>query len=262
MKKINISVLFGSDSDASISSLLCERLGKIDNVEVDLQVISAHRNAQQLKEYLAADKYADKYEDKYDLYVAGAGLAAHLPGAIASLTARPVLGLPIMSCFQGFDAFLSIVQMPKDVPVLSYFPEDLESLARDLEVFTATKYESFKKFPILVTEATCQYEYIRTGVDEIVALAQEKGLDPEIVYSLGADKKVPGIHLVTSDEVTPTPGMIQIPVFEKSRLREAKLALDFFNLAHFGGGWVGVNRFENAFFMLEKLMNLSQGKQS
>lgn len=56
-------------------------------------------------------------KDGYEVIIAGAGLAAHLPGVIASKTVLPVIGVPIEAAFNGMDALLSIVQMPKSIPV-------------------------------------------------------------------------------------------------------------------------------------------------
>jgi 5-(carboxyamino)imidazole ribonucleotide mutase len=63
-------------------------------------------------------KTVEKLEiEGYDVIIAGAGLAAHLPGVIASKTTLPVIGVPIEAAFNGMDALLSIVQMPKSIPV-------------------------------------------------------------------------------------------------------------------------------------------------
>jgi 5-(carboxyamino)imidazole ribonucleotide mutase len=75
-----------------------------------LKVISAHRNPEALKEYV-------EEMDSIEVFIAVAGLAAHLPGAIAARTTKPVIGVPMSAKLGGLDALLSIVQMPKGVPV-------------------------------------------------------------------------------------------------------------------------------------------------
>jgi 5-(carboxyamino)imidazole ribonucleotide mutase len=79
-------------------------------VPFDVQVLSAHRNPEALKEYV-------EKSDSIEVFIALAGLAAHLPGAIAARTTKPVIGVPISAKLGGLDALLSIVQMPRGVPV-------------------------------------------------------------------------------------------------------------------------------------------------
>ncbi|KKM64972.1 hypothetical protein LCGC14_1346000, partial [marine sediment metagenome] len=82
-----------------------------NNIPYDLQIISAHRNPNEL------DEYIKKCESL--VYIAVAGLSAALPGVIASKTDKPVIGVPVSSKLGGLDALLSIVQMPPGVPVAS-----------------------------------------------------------------------------------------------------------------------------------------------
>lgn len=103
-----ISIILGSNSDMNIAekvTLILEEKG----IEYDLQVISAHRDPERLDEYIKTSKS--------DVFIAIAGLAAALPGVIASKTKKPVIGVPVNARLGGLDALLSIVQMPKGVPV-------------------------------------------------------------------------------------------------------------------------------------------------
>ena len=105
---VTIAILIGSESDRPIA----DRTEKVlDNAGIDheVAVISAHRNPQELDEYI---KLSDA-----EVFIAIAGLSAALPGAIASRTKKPVIGVPVSSKLGGLDALLSIVQMPKGVPV-------------------------------------------------------------------------------------------------------------------------------------------------
>lgn len=81
-------------------------------VEFKAYVLSAHRVPERLSETL---KKAE--ENGCEVVIAGAGLAAHLPGVIASQTTMPVIGVPIKGAVEGLDALFSIVQMPKSIPV-------------------------------------------------------------------------------------------------------------------------------------------------
>lgn len=107
-KTILVSIIAGSTSD----KLVYEKVEKVLNehgINYDLQIISAHRNPQELDEYLKNSQAL--------LYIAVAGLSAALPGVIASKTDKPVIGVPVSAKLGGLDALLSIVQMPPGVPV-------------------------------------------------------------------------------------------------------------------------------------------------
>ncbi|MCL2353852.1 MAG: 5-(carboxyamino)imidazole ribonucleotide mutase [Defluviitaleaceae bacterium] len=102
----------GSDSDLKIMSCAAEILDEL-GVEYELTVVSAHRTPQRMFEYA---KNAE--ERGFGVIIAGAGGAAHLPGMVASITALPVIGVPIQSKnLDGMDSLLSIVQMPPGIPV-------------------------------------------------------------------------------------------------------------------------------------------------
>jgi len=105
---VEVAILSGSASDAAIVESVAAVL-KEHGISYDSQVISAHREPDIL------DEYIKKSDCK--VFIAIAGLSAALPGAIASRTHRPVIGVPVSGKLMGFDALLSIVQMPKGVPV-------------------------------------------------------------------------------------------------------------------------------------------------
>lgn len=104
----DVAIICGSASDVAIAEKAKKVLDE-KGVTYDYQVISAHRDAAQLDAYITSSKAK--------VFIAIAGLSAALPGVIASRTARPVIGVPVSGVLNGFDALLSIVQMPKGVPV-------------------------------------------------------------------------------------------------------------------------------------------------
>ena len=107
-----VSILMGSKSDYSVMKTTAEILERF-GVQYELIVSSAHRTPERTKEYI---KDAEKRGSK--VFVAGAGLAAHLAGAIASMTTKPVIGIPLdAGSLGGQDALLSTVQMPGGMPV-------------------------------------------------------------------------------------------------------------------------------------------------
>ncbi|MBL6624129.1 MAG: 5-(carboxyamino)imidazole ribonucleotide mutase [Rhizobiales bacterium] len=109
MKKI--AIIMGSQSDWDTMQFAANILDEF-NIEYDKLIISAHRTPDRLY------KFAKDSSKKYSVIIAGAGGSAHLPGMVASLTIVPVLGVPIESnLLNGVDSLLSIVQMPKGIPV-------------------------------------------------------------------------------------------------------------------------------------------------
>ena len=111
-KNNKVSIVMGSQSDYKTMKLAENILKKI-GVPYETKIISAHRTPKRMYEF------AEKAEkDGIKVIIAGAGGSAHLPGMIAAITSLPVLGVPIESKkLKGLDSLLSIVQMPKGIPV-------------------------------------------------------------------------------------------------------------------------------------------------
>ena len=107
-----VSIVMGSKSDYPTMKL-CEDILKKLKVKYETNIVSAHRTPDRMV------KFAKSAEaNNISVIIAGAGGSAHLPGMIASLTTVPVLGVPIESKkLKGLDSLLSIVQMPKGIPV-------------------------------------------------------------------------------------------------------------------------------------------------
>jgi 5-(carboxyamino)imidazole ribonucleotide mutase len=108
---MKVAIIFGSKSDKDVMKGAAQALKEF-NVEYKAFILSAHRVPEKLMEVL---KQTEK--DGFECIIAGAGLAAHLPGVIASHTTLPVIGVPINAAVNGMDSLLSIVQMPKSIPV-------------------------------------------------------------------------------------------------------------------------------------------------
>ncbi len=103
-----IAIIVGSESDMWVADQAVEVLNGF-NENYDLDIISAHRDPDRLNEYIQRSNAS--------IFIAIAGLSAALPGAIASRTDKPVIGVPVSTKLGGLDALLSIVQMPPGVPV-------------------------------------------------------------------------------------------------------------------------------------------------
>jgi 5-(carboxyamino)imidazole ribonucleotide mutase len=107
-----VGIIMGSDSDLRVMSQAAEILDDL-GVKFEVRVISAHRTPNHMIAYAA-----DAESRGVRVIIAGAGGAAHLPGMVASTTTLPVIGVPIeLAKLKGLDSLLSIVQMPRGVPV-------------------------------------------------------------------------------------------------------------------------------------------------
>lgn len=106
-----ISVIMGSTSDLSVMEKALVLLDEI-GVPFEVNALSAHRTPESVEEF--AKNAADR---GIKVIIAAAGMAAHLPGVIASMTHIPVIGVPINASLDGMDALLAIVQMPPGIPV-------------------------------------------------------------------------------------------------------------------------------------------------
>ena len=145
----------GSTSDWDVMSDAAATLAQF-GVEFEKRVVSAHRTPDLLVEYAKTAKSRG-----LEVIIAGAGGAAHLPGMVASMTALPVIGVPVKSrALNGLDSLLSIVQMPGGVPVatvainggkkaaliaVSILALKDEALAARLEMFRAKQTEDVLK---------------------------------------------------------------------------------------------------------------------
>ena len=110
--KPKVSIIMGSKSDLDTMRIASEVLRELE-VSHEIKIISAHRTPDLMFEF------AKNAQNRgIEIIIAGAGGAAHLPGMVAAITELPVIGVPIKSSnLSGIDSLLSIVQMPKGVPV-------------------------------------------------------------------------------------------------------------------------------------------------
>src|SRR5918993_1570069 len=109
-----VLIIMGSDSDAEVMSQAAAALDEF-NIPYEFTVASAHRSPERAKQIVT-----DAEANGAAAVIGGAGMAAHLPGVVASLTTLPVIGVPLASgALQGLDALYAIVQMPPGIPVAS-----------------------------------------------------------------------------------------------------------------------------------------------
>ena len=102
--------IVGSESDREQMAPALQ-LADEKGLTYDFKVYSAHRNLEELKAFLAQN------EENYRVIITAAGLSAALPGVVAALVSKPVIGIPLVAgCLSGIDALLSILQLPKGIP--------------------------------------------------------------------------------------------------------------------------------------------------
>lgn len=106
-----VSIIMGSTSDLPVMEKAAQILNDLE-IPFEINALSAHRTPDEV------EKFAKGAKDRgLKVIIAGAGMAAHLPGVIAAMTSIPVIGVPIKASLDGMDALLAIVQMPPGIPV-------------------------------------------------------------------------------------------------------------------------------------------------
>jgi 5-(carboxyamino)imidazole ribonucleotide mutase len=108
-----VSIIMGSISDLSVMEPAARLLDEFA-IPFEMNALSAHRTPVEVEQFAYSAR-----ERGIKVIIAGAGMAAHLPGVIASMTPLPVIGVPIKASLEGIDALLAIVQMPPGIPVAS-----------------------------------------------------------------------------------------------------------------------------------------------
>ncbi len=223
---MKVLVIFGSKSDINIIKPI---IGSLDakGIEYDLNICSAHRTPDRLDEIM---------KKKYDLIITGAGLAAHLPGVIASKTITPVVGVPVGSNFDGLDAFLAIAQMPPGIPVLSVGvdanPAEYEFLFKDCSSVN-----------LCGDLASKRVKSARNMLIEFGVSVSENDFDPAKI----------NINFFALNGGRPLKEAINVPLMEDSSDKDARTFLQKSKM----GPVVGINRGENAALLSIMLINRS-----
>ena len=110
MKPI-ISIIMGSTSDLPVMEQAAKFFDEME-IPFEMNALSAHRTPEKVEVFARS-----AYDRGIRVIIAGAGMAAHLPGVIAAMTPIPVIGVPIKATLEGWDSILSILQMPPGIPV-------------------------------------------------------------------------------------------------------------------------------------------------
>lgn len=136
---MKVAIFFGSKSDTEIMKGAANVLKEFE-IEYKAFILSAHRVPEKLVETIK-----DIEAQGCEVIIAGAGLAAHLPGVIASQTTLPVIGVPINGAINGLDSLYSIVQMPKSIPVATVGINNSYNAGMLAVQMLSIKYEDMKE---------------------------------------------------------------------------------------------------------------------
>lgn len=109
--KPKVSIIMGSTSDLKVMESAAKFFDELE-IPFEMNALSAHRTPEKVEEFAKSAKSRG-----VQVIIAGAGMAAHLPGVIAAMTPLPVIGVPINATLDGMDSLLAIVQMPPGIPV-------------------------------------------------------------------------------------------------------------------------------------------------
>ena len=148
---MHVGIVMGSDSDLPAMKKAFEILDGF-GVTYDVAIASAHRTPKKLAEFVAAE------EEGAGAFIAGAGMAAALPGVVASLTLRPVIGVPLSGAkLDGMDALFSIVQMPSGIPVATVAIDGTKNAAfLAIEIGAVSDRELYRKYKEYREEAAAE----------------------------------------------------------------------------------------------------------
>jgi len=231
-----VLVIFGSKSDKDVYKSIVHELDK-SKVSHVLRVCSAHRTPDVLEEILKEDA-----EHDYICIIAGAGLAAHLPGVIASKITKPVIGVPVHSNYSGLDAFLSIIQMPPGIPVMAVGVNQAEVAAKN------------------ALKMKLQYEYVNIVAKEDNPLSKKAAkildqFEATIKYSEQIDSDAINIKFVGLEEEVEESDALVIYCPASEERNNVEYAINL--LKHTEHGlWVGLNRADNAAISAIEILNL------
>jgi 5-(carboxyamino)imidazole ribonucleotide mutase len=137
--KALVSIIMGSTSDLPIMEKAADVFDEFE-IPFEMHALSAHRTPAEVEDF------AKNAKDKgVEVIIAAAGMAAHLPGVIASMTTLPVIGVPVNSSLEGLDALFAIVQMPPGIPVATVGINGSMNAAILAIQILATKDQSLQK---------------------------------------------------------------------------------------------------------------------
>ena len=237
---MNIFVVYGSKNDTDSYIPLVEGLKK--NHNVSFEPISAHRNLPELITRL------DKND--YDVVIAGAGLAAALPGVCAAKTKKIVFGVPVAANFGGVDALASIMQMPFGVPVITCAPNREDTI---LDFLKSPKLgESLNSINLVVRKSLLNFEFCNKEIQRSKEYAESLGIPLKV--SDGIDHNSFNIVLVNEEkDILKDEFCLHVPLLSDQDKQDYTKILDLYRWTSEGGLWLGTNNTRNAILSVSKI---------
>jgi 5-(carboxyamino)imidazole ribonucleotide mutase len=243
---MKLKIVFGSKSDLTIAEILLEQLR--DTCPVEFAILSAHRTPEELTAFLK--------NSPFDLCIAGAGLAAHLPGVIAAQCIKPVIGLPINNKLSGLDSLLSIQQMPSGIPVLSAGVEQIDAITGYLQTLNNT---TPTQLCLVASDELKDSLLLQSELTRLQQIAGEWEV-PVIHRSRPAENSY-NIALISNEQdleylhYQDTCTMVCVPFFADTQAHQAETALTLLQWTSLGGLWLGINNVRNAFLSFVQSIN-------
>ncbi len=243
---MTILIIAASKSDVEVMKKAAAAL-KEKGVKSVLRVCSAHRTPEMLDSIMEEAERVEIEKERYDAIIAGAGLAAALPGVVAAKTTAPVIGVPLAGAFEGLDALLSIIQMPPGIPVLTTGVNNTEEAANAaLKIVKNTA----KKANI-----TAIKNKNKKAVDKAAEALKQFGIP------YGCTDKIDGNAInicfvdINEEKITAANALtIYCPTAEKETASDAAKLLKLTKK----GVWVGLNRGENAAVAAAEIMKMGE----
>ncbi|HLD97367.1 MAG TPA: AIR carboxylase family protein [Candidatus Nanoarchaeia archaeon] len=233
---MTVLIIAASKSDVETmkkAAAVLERSG----IQWELRVCSAHRTPEML------DKIMEGAE--YDAVIAGAGLAAALPGVVAAKTTAPVIGIPLTGAFEGLDALLSIIQMPPGIPVLTTGVNNAEEAGE----FAAKIVKNAAKKVNLISANNKN----KKAVDKATDTLKELGIPYGSSDKISADAiNICFVDLRQKNVQESKEIVVYCPIAEKETAEDAAKLLQLTRT----GVWVGLNRGENAAVAAAEIMKM------
>jgi 5-(carboxyamino)imidazole ribonucleotide mutase len=236
-------IFFGSGSDKKVFEQLKEEMNS-KKLEFQLRILSAHKCPKELEKALQ--------ESKADLFICGAGLSAALPGVVASLSIKPVIGIPCKGAYDGLDALLSVHQMPPDVSVIGVGIEKTINA-----VNLAEKYLNKKLNELILVKGKTEWEKTlqekaKNYLIELKIPFTEKELNEIKENSVNlVFKEINSLQELNEIKET----LLIVPVINKCSSEEVKTVMNA-SKNHY---WVGLNNYKNGALAAIELVN-STGK--
>jgi len=235
-----VFIVFGSLSDRDTFEPVIEEF-KARRVPYVFHGLSAHKTPNEL--------FAELKKTSALIFIAGAGLAAALPGVVASQTIKPVIGIATNKDFEGLDSLLSTLQMPPGIPVLTVGPKNSIGAAKD----TINFLNRFSGITLVDRKEKNAKEVFKKACKMLKEFRVFYNTTIKTDYSRKTELYIDFVSIDELKELSDTPAtVIVVPVKKESKARDAVTILESMQ-NHL---WVGLNRYDNAVIGAMQLMSL------